>query len=83
VDSKSAQVLAKMPRRASMAECVNAQARNRGLTRLLVRGKAKVRCVVLLHALAHNLMRMVALAPQLIGIGTTTSSALGLAAETG
>jgi len=38
---------------------------------------------VLLHALAHNLMRMVALAPQLIGIGTTTSSAAGLAAATG
>ena len=36
--------------RAAVAECVNAQARNRGLTRLLVRGKAKVRCVVLLHA---------------------------------
>lgn len=69
--------------RAAVAECVNAQARNRGLTRLLVRGKAKVRCVVLLHALAHNLMRMVALAPQLIGIGTTTSSAAGLVAATG
>lgn len=69
--------------RAAVAECVNAQARNRGLTRLLVRGKAKVRCVVLLHALAHNLMRMAALAPQLIGIGTTTSSVAGLAAATG
>jgi len=69
--------------RAVVAECVNAQARNRGLTRLLVRGKAKLGCVVLLHALAHHLMRMVALAPQLIGIGTTTSSAAGLAAATG
>lgn len=69
--------------RAAVAECVNAQARNRGLTRLLVRGKAKVRCVVLLHALAHNLMRMAALAPQLIGIGTTTSSAAGWVAATG
>lgn len=69
--------------RAAVAECVNAQARNRGLTRLLVRGKAKVRCVVLLHALAHNLMRMAALAPQLIGIGTTTPSAAGLVAATG
>ena len=69
--------------RAAVAECVNAQARNRGLTRLLVRGKTKIRCVVLLHALAHNLMRMAALAPQLIGIGTTTPSAAGLVAATG
>ena len=69
--------------RAATAECINAQARNRGLTQLLVRGKAKVKCVVLLYALAHNLMRTVALAPQLIGIGTTTSSDAGLAAATG
>ena len=57
--------------RAATAECVNAQARNRGLLRMPVRGLAKVRCVVKLYALAHNLMRMVALAPQLIGWGTT------------
>ena len=69
--------------RAAVAECVNAQARNRGLTRLLVRGKTKVRCVAVLYALAHNLMRMAALAPQLIGIGTSTSSVAGLAAATG
>ena len=69
--------------RAAVAECVNAQARNRGLIRLLVRGKAKVKCVVLLHALAHNLMRMFALAPQLIGIGTNTSGVAGLVAATG
>jgi IS5 family transposase len=43
--------------RAATAECVNAQARQRGLTRLRVRGTAKVRCGLLLHALAHNLMR--------------------------
>jgi transposase len=55
--------------RAATAECVNAQARNRGLQRLLVRGLSKVRCVVKLYALAHNLMRMVALAPQLVGRG--------------
>jgi transposase len=54
--------------RAATAECVNAQARNRGLTRLPVRGLAKVRCVALLFALAHNLMRTVALAPQLLGL---------------
>lgn len=54
--------------RAATAECVNAQARNRGLIRLPVRGLAKVRCVALLFALAHNLMRTVALAPQLLGL---------------
>ena len=69
--------------RAAVAECVNAQARNRGLTRFLVRGKAKVKCVVLLYALAHNLMRMAALAPQLLGIGTNPSSAADLVAATG
>jgi hypothetical protein len=41
--------------RAATAECVNAQARNRGLTRFLVRGTDKVRAVVLWHALAHNM----------------------------
>jgi hypothetical protein len=55
--------------RAATAECVNAQARERGLTRLRVRGAAKVRCVLLLHALAHNLMRTLALAPGLLGYG--------------
>ena len=58
--------------RAATAECVNAQARNRGLVLLPVRGLAKVKCVATLFALAHNLMRMVALAPQLLGIGTGT-----------
>lgn len=60
--------------RAATTECVNAQARNRGLLRMPVRGLAKVRCVVRLYALAHNLMRMVALAPQLIGLGTAASA---------
>ena len=60
--------------RAATAECVNAQARNRGLIRLQVRGLAKVKNVVLLFALAHNLMRMLALTPELVGIGTGTSS---------
>jgi transposase len=41
--------------RASTAECVNAQARNRGLIRLLVRGLQKVRAVALWFAIAHNL----------------------------
>lgn len=60
--------------RAATAECVNAQARNRGLIRLQVRGLAKVKNVVLLFALAHNVMRMFALAPELVGIGTGASS---------
>ena len=60
--------------RAATAECVNAQARNRGLVLLPVRGKAKVKCVALWHALAHNLMRMAKLAPQLLNIGTGTSA---------
>jgi transposase len=47
--------------RASTAECVNALARNRGLQRFLVHGLRKVKAVVLLYALAHNLMRAVAL----------------------
>jgi transposase len=47
--------------RASTAECVNALARNRGLQRFPVRGLRKVKAVVLLYALAHNLMRAVAL----------------------
>jgi transposase len=41
--------------RASTIECVNAQARNRGLVRLLVRGLAKVRAVALWFAIAHNI----------------------------
>lgn len=53
--------------RAATAECVNAQARNRGLQRLPMRGLLKARSVALLHALAHNLMRTIRLAPQLLG----------------
>lgn len=56
--------------RAATAECVNAQARNRGLGQFRVRGTAKVRCVLLFHALAHNLMRTFALAPELLGLGS-------------
>lgn len=47
--------------RAATAECVNALARNRGLQRFLVRGLRKVKAVMLWFALAHNLMRGVAL----------------------
>ena len=67
-------------RRAATAECVNAQARNRGLQQFRVRGLAKVKCVMLMFALAHNLMRMVALAPELLGIGTGASATPGIGA---
>jgi transposase len=43
--------------RASTAECVNAQARNRGLIRLLVRGLQKVKAIALWYAIAHNVRR--------------------------
>lgn len=66
--------------RAATAECVNGLARERGLTRLRVRGTAKVRCVLLLHALAHNLMRTFTLAPQLLGDGRGASSKLAVLA---
>jgi transposase len=66
--------------RAATAECVNAQARNRGLLRMPVRGLAKVRSVVGLFVLAHNLMRTAKLAPQLIGWGTTPSAWVAKAA---
>lgn len=41
--------------RAATAECTNAQARNRGLRRFLVRGSKKVKAVLLWFALAHNM----------------------------
>jgi transposase len=66
--------------RAASAECVNAQARNRGLQRMPVRGVAKVKCVVRLYVLAHNLMRMATLAPQLIGGGIGASAMTATAA---
>lgn len=47
--------------RAATSECVNAIARNRGLRHFLVRGLAKAKAVLLWFALAHNLMRAVAL----------------------
>jgi transposase len=47
--------------RASTAEWVNAMARNRGMQQFRVRGRAKVRAVVLWFVLAHNLMRALAL----------------------
>ncbi len=47
--------------RAATAECVNAIARNRGLHAFRVRGRTKVRAVLVWFALAHNLMRAVSL----------------------
>ena len=66
--------------RAATDECVNAQSRNRGLQQFHVRGLAKVKCVMLIFALAHNLMRMVGLAPELLGIGTGTPALHGMVA---
>ena len=47
--------------RAASIECTNAHLRNRGLQRFNVRGLVKARAVLLWHALAHNLKRMMAL----------------------
>jgi transposase len=47
--------------RAASIECANAHLRNRGLQRFNVRGLSKARAVLLWHALAHNLKRMMAL----------------------
>lgn len=61
-------------KRAASAEWVNAQSRNRGLQQFRVRGLAKVKCVMLIFALAHNLMRMASLAPELLGRGIGVSA---------
>ena len=42
--------------RAATAEYSNAQARNRGLQQILVRGIEKAKCVALFYAIAHNMM---------------------------
>ena len=55
--------------RAATAECVNAQARNRGLQQFGVRGLCKVRAVLLWFALAHNLLRSVALRQAVLATG--------------
>jgi transposase len=47
--------------RAATAECVNALARNRGLYQIRTRGLRKAKAILLWYALAHNLMRAVAL----------------------
>lgn len=48
-------------RRRSRIETVNAQIKNRGLWRFALRGLRKVRCEVLLAAIAHNLIRRASL----------------------
>jgi transposase len=60
--------------RAATAECVNAQARNRGLLQMPVRGIGKAKGIALLFALAHNLTRMVQLVPDWFAVGTGTSA---------
>lgn len=52
--------------RAATAECVNAIARNRGLRQFTVCGLDKAKSVLLWYVLAHNLMRMQVLAPELL-----------------
>ena len=47
--------------RGASVECANAQLRRRDLWRFNVCGLAKARAVLLWHALAHNLQRMIAL----------------------
>jgi hypothetical protein len=47
--------------RAATAECVNAQARNRGLQQFRVRGLNKIRTIALWYVLAHNVLRAGAL----------------------
>ena len=49
--------------RAASAECTNAQARNRGLERFVVRGTQKVKAVLLWFALAHNMACLWRLTP--------------------
>jgi transposase len=51
--------------RAATIECVNAQARNRGLLRLLVRGVRKVKAIALWYAIAHNVRRCFSLRGEL------------------
>jgi transposase len=51
--------------RGATAECVNAQARNRGMRQFTVRGKDKVKAIALWFAIVHNMARFFALRPQL------------------
>jgi hypothetical protein len=55
--------------RGATAEWVNAGARNRGLYQVGVRGRLKVLAVLLWQALAHNLLRTVALRAARAAVG--------------
>jgi transposase len=59
--------------RAATAECVNAQARNRGLLQLRVRGQLKAKAIALWHALAHNLIRSMQLRAAAAGVRATAT----------
>ena len=48
-------------RRRPIAECVNADLRNRGLQQLTVRGVTKAKTILLWYALAHNVFRMISM----------------------
>jgi transposase len=50
--------------RGATAECVNAQARNRSLQQLTVRGIEKVKSIATWFAIVHNMARFFALQPQ-------------------
>jgi transposase len=50
--------------RAATAECVNAQARHRGLVQFVARGLQKVKAIALWFATAHNVARAFSLLPQ-------------------
>lgn len=56
--------------RASTAELINAQARNRNLQQFTVRGLVKVKAVALWYALAHNVMRALSLRAKVAIAGT-------------
>lgn len=58
---KTSRALNVYRQRAATAECVTAQARKRGLGRVLARGIQKVRAVALWSALTRNLKRMLSL----------------------
>ena len=57
--------------RASTAEWVNAQARNRGLQQFLVRGLQKVKDVAMWFAIVHNLVRALTLRPESVEIAVS------------
>lgn len=55
--------------RGQTAEWVNALCRNRGLQQMPIRGQPKCRTIAVLYAIAHNLLRGVALRAQAAAVG--------------